>query len=74
MVLGFPTAGGLAGYFSAGTKNNTNHTIPARTRAFLMLLADCGNNKDLIYTNTIPNKAPNDTHYGSIHYLSSFLP
>jgi hypothetical protein len=25
-----------------------------------MLLADCGNNKDLIYTNTIPNKAPND--------------
>ena len=42
MVLGSPTAGGLAGYFSAGTKNNTNHTIPARNRAFLMLLADCG--------------------------------
>ena len=34
MVSGSPTAGGFAGYFSAGTKNNTNHIIPARDQGF----------------------------------------
>ena len=50
MISGSPTAGGFAGYFSARTKNNTNHIIPARIKVFLMLLFEWGNNKDLLYT------------------------
>ncbi|MDW0315769.1 MAG: hypothetical protein QN716_10375, partial [Nitrososphaeraceae archaeon] len=60
MVSGSPTASGFAGYFSAGTKNHTNHIIPARIKVFLMFLFEWGNNKDLLYTITIPNNAPND--------------
>ena len=57
-MAGLPTAGGLAGYFSAGTKNSTKNIKPAKMSAFFLLF-EAG--KELrLYAKTTPNNGAND--------------
>ncbi len=58
MVSGFPTAGGLPGYFRVGIKNNIENIIPASIMPFFLLL-DPGS-ESLAEAKTKPNNAPID--------------